>query len=288
AAVTIAVEGGGGGSYGGGAGRVAASSFRTYYRPLNKQADFIEALRQSRAFAARVSHELKLDVYAYSLFHVFFEQYLSVLYDTAAMVGLPLLAVACVSWSLSGSLWSAGLLVAVLASLLVHLGGAMLLAGIQVNAVSLVNLAMALGIAVEFCAHIIHAYMVAPPPPPPPPPLPPSTITITTTAPDVTATTIPMMTQSAAAAAALSRASRSRAALVSVGSSVLSGVTLTKLVGVAVLAFAHTQIFEVYYFRLYLALVVLGAAHGLVLLPVLLALVGPPPWQEATVVLSSL
>ena len=43
------------------------------------------------------------------------------------------------------------------------------------------------------------------------------------------------------------------------------------------LAFARTKIFEVYYFRLYAALVVLGAAHGLVLLPVLLALAGPPP-----------
>lgn len=35
-------------------------------------------------------------------------------------------------------------------------------AGIQLNAVSLVNLAMSLGIAVEFCAHVVHAYWVAP------------------------------------------------------------------------------------------------------------------------------
>ena len=42
-----------------------------------------------------------------------------------------------------------------------------------------------------------------------------------------------------------------------------------------VLAFARTRIFEIYFFRMYFALVVLGAAHGLVLLPVLLSLVGP-------------
>lgn len=47
--------------------------------------------------------------------------------------------------------------------------------------------------------------------------------------------------------------------------------------GVVVLAYAQTQIFEVYYFRMYMALVVGAAAHALVLLPVLLALVGPPP-----------
>ena len=48
------------------------------------------------------------------------------------------------------------------------------------------------------------------------------------------------------------------------------------------LAFARTQIFQVYFFRMYLALVVLAASHGLVLLPVLLALVGPPPFGSGT------
>ena len=50
--------------------------------------------------------------------------------------------------------------------------------------------------------------------------------------------------------------------------------------GVVVLAFARTEIFEVYYFRVYFALVILGAAHSLVLLPVLLALAGPPPLAQ--------
>lgn len=47
------------------------------------------------------------------------------------------------------------------------------------------------------------------------------------------------------------------------------------------LAFAKTKIFEVYYFRVYMALVVLGAAHSLVLLPVLLALAGPPALPDS-------
>ena len=63
-------------------------------------------------------------------------------------------------------------------------------------------------------------------------------------------------------------------ALKSTGSSVLSGITLTKLGGVVVLAFAKSQIFSVYYFRLYLGILVLGAYHGLLVLPVLLSLFG--------------
>ena len=69
--------------------------------------------------------------------------------------------------------------------------GVMVWWGIQLNAVSLVNLAMALGIAVEFCAHVLHAFVLAPG----------------------------------------SRPARAAAALSDVGASVLSGITLTKFVG---------------------------------------------------------
>lgn len=70
---------------------------------------------------------------------------------------------------------------------------------------SLVNLAMALGIAVEFCAHILHSFCVS----------------------------------------HGSRIARAKAALIKMGAPVTSGITLTKFAGVVVLAFARTQIFEV-------------------------------------------
>jgi hypothetical protein len=78
----------------------------------------------------------------------------------------------------------------------------------------------------------------------------------------------------AAAAAARDRDLRAWGARASVGASVFSGITVTKLLGVAVLAFTRSRIFEIYYFRVWVALVGFAASYSLIFLPVALSLFG--------------
>jgi len=59
------------------------------------------------------------------------------------------------------------------------------------------------------------------------------------------------------------------------GPSVLLGVALTNLPGIVCLNWANAQLIEIFFFRMNFVMTLLGIAHGLILLPVLLAYFGP-------------
>ncbi|XP_056177183.1 uncharacterized protein LOC115669675 isoform X1 [Syzygium oleosum] len=217
-------------------GVIQASSFRTYHTPLNKQVDYVNSMRAARDFSSRVSDSLKIEIFPYSVFYMFFEQYLNIWKTALINLAIAVGAVFVVCLVITCSLWSSAIILLVLAMIVIDLLGVMAILKIQLNAVSVVNLIMSVGIAVEFCVHITHAFSVS----------------------------------------SGDKDQRMKEALVTMGASVFSGITLTKLVGVLVLCFSRTEVFVVYYFQMYLALVLLGFLHGLVFLPVVLSIFGPP------------
>mmetsp|Transcript_14461 Transcript_14461/g.14517 ORF Transcript_14461/g.14517 Transcript_14461/m.14517 type:complete len:158 (+) Transcript_14461:2296-2769(+) len=106
----------------------------------------------------------------------------------------------------------------------------------EINAVSVVNLVMCCGLAVEFSIHIMTSFL------------------------KFTGT----------------RKERARKALVDMGSVVMTGIASTKLIGVIVLGLAPSLVFNLYYFRMYFGMFCLGFFHGLAFQPVLLMYIGPP------------
>ncbi|KFP51725.1 Niemann-Pick C1 protein, partial [Cathartes aura] len=221
---------------------VGATYFMTYHTVLKTSSDFIDAMKKARIIADNITETMGIKeknyrVFPYSVFYVFYEQYLTIVHDAIFNLCISLGSIFLVTTVLLGfEVWAAVVVAITIAMIIINMFGVMWLWGISLNAVSLVNLVMSCGIAVEFCSHVTRAFTVS--------------------------------TKG-------SRVERAEEALSHMGSSVFSGITLTKFGGIVVLAFSKSLIFKIFYFRMYLAMVLLGATHGLIFLPVLLSYIGP-------------
>lgn len=191
--------------------------------------------------------------FPYSLFYVYYEQY-GYIRGVAVQSILMALAVVVLAVMLVTNPWVAMWVMLMVACSVVDIVGLVWLCnppdedvviegdpgaekfGVDINAVSVVNLVAAVGLCVEFTVHTAQAFSVR----------------------------------------GGSSDERAKAALSEMGSSVFTGITVTKFVGIMVLRWAPSQMFRLYYFRMYMGIIVLGAFHGLAVLPVLLSIVGSP------------
>jgi len=184
---------------------IKTSRFRGMHTALNVDKDFIGALKAANNFTSTLNNRFKdMNIIPYSVFYIFFEQYSYILDVAFLSLGLALLAVFIVTLLTLGNITLSLIIVAIVSFIQVDLIGLMYLWGINVNALSVVNLVMAIGISVEFCVHIAHSFLLA----------------------------------------NGTRNERAHFALVNIGSAVFKGITLTKFIGVIVLGFANSQIFS--------------------------------------------
>ena len=60
----------------------------TFHTILKDSSDFIDALKQARILSANLTKTLDHPVFAYSVFYVYYEQYLHIVSDMAINIGL--------------------------------------------------------------------------------------------------------------------------------------------------------------------------------------------------------
>lgn len=187
---------------------VQDSYFMTYHTTAITSEDFYTSLRKARELSDEMQEMFRqrgidLTIFPYSMFYVYYEQYLTIWKDALISLGLSLAAIFVVTFIITGlDIISAIIVVFMVFLILLNMGGLMWVWNISLNAISLVNLVVSVGIGVEFISHIVRSYKMFP-------------------------------------GNHLQRASKS---LSLTGSSVLSGITLTKFAGIVVLAFAKSQV----------------------------------------------
>lgn len=130
-----------------------------YHNILKTSEDYYESMRAARKISDNLTSTVGVEVFPYSVFYVFYEQYLTMWPDTLFSLGVSLLAILIVTFLLMGLDFFSSLVVFItITMILVNLGGLMYWWHITLNAVSLVNLVMAIGISVEFCSHLVHSF----------------------------------------------------------------------------------------------------------------------------------
>lgn len=172
-------------------------------------------------------------VYPYSLYYIFFDQYGVVKGITVQNYILALLFLFCFVSCLYSAFTSI-ILVFIVLLISSNLWSLMWLQNfifpglkIEFNAVLVVNLIIAIGFSVEFCIHLIVRFKKA----------------------------------------QGNKTIRVRTALNEIGSLVFQGIFLTKLIGLSILFFSPIPLFQLYYFRVYITMILLCAFYGLVVAP---------------------
>lgn len=220
-----------------GQAEVHDTNFMAYHTTLSTSKDFITALKYAYEISDNITNAIQkhtntdVEVFPYSVFYVFFEQYLTMWADTFSSIGFCLIGAFVFNLIASGfNILTTFAVILTAIMVVVNMMGVMFIWNIPLNAVSCVNLIVSIGLAVEFCSHITHAFATS------------------QSAPE----------------------ERVRDALKQVGSTIITGITFTNI-PIIVLAFSYTEIIEVFFFRMFFSLVILGFIHGMIFLPVLLS-----------------
>ena len=128
---------------------VGANYFMSYHTVLRTSIDFYSAMREARVVAANISrtlstHDRQVEVYPYSIFYVFYEQYLTMWRDVLVSLSISGASIFVVTFVLLGlDLHSSLVILITITMIIADLFGLMYWWNISLNAVSLVNLVMA-------------------------------------------------------------------------------------------------------------------------------------------------
>lgn len=186
-----------------------------------------------------VAHDLsefdsKTALFTYSNFYPFYDQYLTMRQRAAEVIGFGLFGVLLLSTLSLQSIWLGLISLLTVTMIIIDLVGTMSLISVSLDAIGIINIIVSIGIAIQYVIHYLSYYSQR---------------------------------------HSTSQQVKAIESLNEIGSPTLYGTSMTKLT-LLPLAFASIAVFRVYFFRIFVAAVILSMLHGLIFLPALLATFG--------------
>ncbi|XP_065571497.1 protein patched homolog 1-like [Artemia franciscana] len=205
-----------------------------YLKHLVSTEDMVETIQETRAVCKKFE-EKGLPNYPRGIPFTFWEQYINLRRYLLLALGSILGAILTILTILLFNLWAALVVVFVLFVIIIELVGLMGLLGIKLSAIPAVLLIVAVGLGVDFAAHILIGFITS----------------------------------------IGNRNRRVGIAVKNMMAPIVDGAVST-ILGIAMLAFSEFDFIVKYFFYILCLLILLGVFNGLVLLPVILSIMGPP------------
>ncbi|KAJ1620577.1 patched [Pavlovales sp. CCMP2436] len=142
-------------------GTLESAQVMGFHIPLQSTDTFVQAMLDMRALCEPYQQSLGISVFPYSEYHIFYEQYAILVPQASTLLFSAIVMILLVMSLLLGNMALSIPVLLLLTLNQIDLIGIMQLANVHMNGISIINLVMAIGLSVEYLAHIASTYNMA-------------------------------------------------------------------------------------------------------------------------------
>ena len=140
---------------------LSAAQLRANYKYYNKADDQIACMRELRLSVESAQVGAGKASYPYTFPYIFYEQFAIIRREAMTNLALALVAVFFITSVIIASVHASLMVVLCVIMVDIDILGLMHMWGLTIDSVTIINLVLAVGLAVDYSAHIAHAFVVA-------------------------------------------------------------------------------------------------------------------------------